>query len=497
VRSTFRGFLTLSPLTLATAGAALVQNKVLAIVVGPAGVGFYGLALTLATLFSTIGALGISAALMKRIAEIGGTDRESDTWATALLGIGTVVVVSLLLSALVILNYHFVADLFLNSNTISDSDKRFIVIASAVGILPAALVPTMGGFLRGLRSLREYVTVGIIGAIVLVASIVVGALVADARGAFIGFLVGEVINAAALFAFALHVARRRGLPFTIRLERRHLAAIEKVLLALGILAVVAGLGSNVGQAVARSQIANAFDLRAVGFFAAAWAISNRVPSLIYQTFTSYLMPEISALRQDWESIVRIQNDACRISLLAVTPVLTLAIAAGPWVVSILLSGSFHPMVNLLRLMFIGELISVIAWAGGSALYPSGRPVSSAFFEWSFWAIFVAGVFVAAGVGELNVVGGAYIVAEAALVAMIYVWERRHHDFRWSPRNLRLIALSLLVISASAVLAMLSGLPTVVVVVLVAALLAVWAVTAVHRSEWALLRNALRRRRERG
>ena len=496
MRSTFRGFLTLSPLTMTTAVAALVQNKVLAVVVGPSGVGFYGLALTLATLFSTIAALGISAALMKRIAEIGGTEHESDTWGTAVLGIGTVVVVSALLTALVILNYHLVADLFLKSDTISDSDRRFIVVASAVGILPAALVPTMGGFLRGLRSLREYVIAGVIGAIALVVAIVVGALVGDARGAFIGFLIGEVINAATLFVYALRVARGKGISFRIHLERRHLVTIEKALLVLGILALVAGLGSNVGQAVARAHLANAFNLQAVGFFAAAWAISNRVPNLIYQTFTSYLMPEISALRRNWEPIVKIQNDACRISLLAVTPVLSLAIAAGPWIVSILLSESFQPMVDLLRLMFIGELISVVAWAGGSALYPSGRPLSSAVFEWSFWAVFVAGVFVAAGADELNAVGGAYIVAEAVLVAMIYVWERRHHNFRWSAQNLRLIALSLVVISASAVLAMLTGLPTVVAVALVACLLAVWAFTAVHPSEWATLREALHRRRGR-
>src|SRR4051812_35850415 len=152
---------------MATAVAALVQNKVLAIVVGPAGVGFYGLALTLATLFSTIAALGISSALMKRIAELGGTEQESDTWSTAILGIGTVVVVSGVLTAVVILNHQFVADLFLKSDTISTSDQRFIVIASAIGILPAALVPTMGGFLRGLRSLREYVIAGVSGAMVL------------------------------------------------------------------------------------------------------------------------------------------------------------------------------------------------------------------------------------------------------------------------------------------------------------------------------------------
>jgi antigen flippase len=496
VRHTLRGFLTLSPLTLATAVAALVQAKVLAIVVGPEGTGFYGLALSLATLFSTIAAAGISSALMKRISEIGGTERQSDTWTTALLGIGTVIGVGALLTAFVIVNYDLVVDLFLKTDSISSSDKRFIVVASAVGVIPTALVPTIGGFLRGLRSLREYVIAGVIGATALVLGVVVGALVGDARGAFVGFLVGEILNAAAVLFYAIRVARRKGIRFEVRLERRHVAMIEKTLLVLGVLALAAALGTNVGATVVRAHLANAFDLQAVGFFAAAWAISNRVPNLIYQTFTAYLMPEISALRRDWDLIAKVQNDACRISLLAVTPVLALAIAAGPWIVSILLSSSFHPMVDLLRLMFVGELISVVVWAGGSAMYPSGRAVSNAVFEWSFWAMFVGGVFVAAGLGDLNAVGGAYIVAYAVMVVAIYAWERRHHGFRWSGRNLQLIALSLLVVSASAVLSMLTELPTLVVVALVAGLVSVWAFAAVHRSEWAALRLALDRRRKR-
>jgi O-antigen/teichoic acid export membrane protein len=492
VRKTLRGFLALSPLTLATAATALVQTKILAVFLGPDGTGFYGLALALLTLLSTIGGIGVSSALMKQIAEIGGTPRERDIWRTALFGIGTVVAVGGALTAVILLNSEFVVRLFLSGASISESDKHFIVDAAAAAVVPAALVPTIGGFLRGLRSLREYVVAGVIGAIAPMVAVVLGALWFDARGAFVGFVIGEVLVVTVLMFFAVRVARRQRIPFEVETPRRQFAAIEKALLMLGVFALATGLASSVGAAVGRAHIANAFDLRTVGFFAAAWAITNRVPSLIYQTFTSYLLPELSALRRDWTAIVKVQNDACRISLLAVTPLLAVGIAAGPWIVSILLSDRFLPMVDLLRFMLIGELLSVVAWAGSSAFFPSGRPVSSAAFEWCFWVSFVIGIFVAGSLHELNAIGGAYIASYVLVLVLIYGWEWRHHGFRWTRKNERLIALSLIAVSASAAISMLTELATAIVILLVLVILSVWALATIERSEWDALRRAIGR-----
>jgi enterobacterial common antigen flippase len=484
-------------MTVATAGAALVQAKVLAVLVGPSGTGFYGLALALLTLLSTVGALGVSSALMKKVAELGGTEGERDTWRTGLLGIGTVLAVSAVLTVLMLVNYNAVTDLYLHGSSVSASDQRFIVVAVAIGVVPASLVPTIGGFLRGLRSLREYVIAGVIGALAPMVAVIVGALVYDARGAFVGFLVGEVMAAAAVLYFAIRVAKRRGIPFEIRADRDKLFAIERGLLVLGGFALLIGLAGSFAPAVVRGHIANVFDLRAVGFFTAAWAITNRIPSLIYQTFTAYLLPELSALRRDWPAIVKVQNDTCRISLLVVTPVLALTIAAGPWIVSVLLSDSFHPMVDLLRLMLVGELLSVIAWSGGSAFYPSGRPAAAASVEWLYWVMFVAGVFIAGGLHDLNAVGAAYAISYVFLVAVIYAWERWHHDFRWSRPNQGLMGLSLAVVGGAAAISMLTGVSTWLDVVLVAAALVIWAGVAVDRSEWVALRDSVVSRANRG
>jgi antigen flippase len=493
VRNTLRGFMALSPLTAVTVVTALIQAKVLAVLLGPEGTGFYALVFTFAGTFATIAGLGISAALMKLIAEFGAADRDDDIWPTVILGFATVTVAGLAVLAVVLIAFGPLSSAFLNDASLSASDQRFVLIAAAASALPLAWVPTLSGVLRGLRSLREYVAAGLFGAIVPMIGLVVGAWQYDARGAFIGYIAGQVLGVVAGLVFVLKVARDRKISFRVRLPVGLLRGLEGRLVALGLIAVVAALANAVGQPIIRTQIAG-LDLRALGFFAAAWSLSNRVPVLIYQTMTAYVLPEISAMQRDWREIVRLQNDACRISLLIATPLLCGTAAAAPWIVPILFSHSFSPVVELLQLMLIGELLSVVVWASVSAFYPSGRGGLSIASEWWFWGLFTLGSVIAVSLGSLNAVGGAYIIAEAVLAASAYIWERRHHGFRWRNENARLIALSLATMTSIVLVAILTNLPTLVVLMLATVVLAAWAFVVVQPSEWIALRRLLARAR---
>jgi O-antigen/teichoic acid export membrane protein len=493
VRNTLRGFLAISPLTAVTVVTALLQNKVLAVALGPAGTGFYALILTFAGGFSTVAGLGISSALMKQISEFGTGDRRDEIWPITILGFATVTAAGFGLLVVVVIAYGPLASAFL-SDSLSASDQRFVLVAAAASAIPLAWVPTLSGVLRGLRSLREYVAAALFGAVVPMIGLVVGAWQFDVRGAFIGYILGQMVAVAVGLGYVVKVARDRGIPFRIRLPFHLLRGLERGLVALGLLALIAGLADAIGQPIVRSEIAGGLDLAALGFFAAAWSISNRLPTLIYQTMTAYVLPEISAMRRDWREIVRLQNDACRISLLIATPLLCAVAAAGPWIVPLLFSHSFSPMVELLQLMLIGELLSIVAWAGASALYASGRGGVNIAAEWWFWLVFTVGCVIAVSLGELNAIGGAYILAEGLLATSIYLWDRRHHDFRWQRKNTRLIALSLAALAAVDVLSILTNLPQLVVLILAAVVVAAWAIAVVESSEWIALRRLLARAR---
>jgi O-antigen/teichoic acid export membrane protein len=492
VRPTLRGFLALSPLTAVGVVTLLAQTKLLAVLIGPEGVGFFALAVSFIALVTAVAGLGLSTSLTKLVAEFGSGGRKDDIWGTTLVGVATVTVASVVLGALIVLNQGPIGRAFLGGSSVSTEDRSFIIGVTALGLIPIILNGYFSGLLKGLRNLRDYVVSGSLATAFPAAGALVGAAIHGERGAVAGSVLGQVPAVAILVYFAVRVTRREGLRVDLWAGRSRLVALERGLIALGLFALVAGLAGGFGQNLARTQIAAHFDLRAVGFFSAAWAISNRLPILVYQTLTSYIMPKISSLARDWTAIIKEQNDACRISLLVITPALCLAAAAGPWIVPIILSDRFLPMVTLLQLMFVGELLSVVLWAEECALYPSGRALTSTIAEWAFWVVFIAGVAVAVTLGHLTAIGFAYIAAQATLVVAVYMWEKRHHDFRWRPENARLIGLSLGAIVGTTLVSTLTNLPTVVVVALAMPLLASWALLSLTRSERGWLLRAVSR-----
>ena len=205
-------------------------------------------------------------------------------------------------------------------------------------------------------------------------------------GAVVGLVVGQVLAAGVLFAFvasaraarpARRATAREGVPGLASPSRPRLARASRRTRRNG----------RTGDTAV--VIARTLDLHALGLFAAAWAITNRLPALVYQTLNIYAMPRLSSLGNDWNAITREQNEALRLGLTLMAPILCLAIAASPWLVPILLSHAFLPAARILEIMFVGELLSVVFWTLSMGLFSTGRAAKFAAAEWGFWALLLA------------------------------------------------------------------------------------------------------------
>lgn len=480
MRATLRAFRTLSPLTLLTLVAALAQNKVLAVTLGPSGTGIYFLAAAFLTAISTLAGLGVSSALSKLVSERRDADREGEVLSAALTGLAAVTATSLLLGGAVLLAQDATAGAFLDDDALSAGDRDFILLVTAAGLTPVVWHATLVGVLRGLRSLRDYVIAGYVGVALPALAVMAGAAIGGWRWAYAGFVLAEVATSVAFALFALRMARRTGVPLRI-LPRGTRRPLGRQILRLGALALVAALAVSLGNALLRTQLAAGLGVAALGLFAGAWSISNRLPALIYQTLTSYVAPAVSAHARDWPKIVDEQNHACRLSLLAATPLLCVVAAAAPLLIPLLFSDEFSPMLDLLRLMLVGELIGIVVWSLNMSLYPTGRAGAALIMEYGFWGLFVTGGLLAAAAGELALVGAAYIAAQALTATGVFVAERRHHRFGWTGPNARLIAAS---VAAAAVLAALGlgDAPAAVVAAATPAALAVWALVSTTAGE---------------
>jgi O-antigen/teichoic acid export membrane protein len=489
MRDVLRSFILLSPLAFVNLTLTLVQGKVLAVVLGPDGTGLYFLAISFTGLIATLMGLGLSASLPKLVAEFR-ENRQTDIWLTVVVGIAMSSFLGLILVGVIVATDMTLARALLGGDALSSSTITFVLVTGLAGAFPWSWALALQGFLKGLRNLRRYVKAGSIAAAAFLACVLGGAIIGGARGAVVGTVVGQLTNSLVFAIAAIREARAQQVPITISGATIRMPALQKRLWYLGLGAVVALFASSFGQNVVRSYLAKNISLTALGFFAAAWALSNRIPSMIYQTFSAYTVPTISALAQDWRGVAREQNHALRLGMLLGTPIMCMTSVLLPWLIPVMLSSSFLPSSQLIRLMLIGELLSIVAWATCLALYPTGRATINALSEWIWWGVFIGTLIPLTKALGLEGIGCAYIGAYLTLSLAAFAWEWRHHRLLWTVGNLRLIATSLAAVLLVSGLGAFSDLPIAAQLLLTLATLSSWALLSVTMRERQEARTAL-------
>jgi O-antigen/teichoic acid export membrane protein len=490
MRQLVRSLLILSPLTAITLAASLVQGKALAVILGPEGNGRFFLAASFFSLATMLGAIGIHSALTKLVSEFRGSSQPELVWEAVLLALASVTATSLLLIGVAALWSDELGTLLLGGLE-PEADREFIVLISAIALVPAGWSLAMLGFLRGLGVVRAYSLTASVSAVLTVFAVVGGAWSGGFKGAFVGAVIGQSLGAIIMGFSAARQATAADIKFSLAV--RHAPVLQRRILAFGLLTLVAGLAGGIGHNLTRSFLAASIDFRAVGFFAAAWSITNRLPTLLYQTFSAHLMPTISSLNRDWQKISVEQNNALRLALIAGTPVLCITVVAAPLVVRLLLSSEFLPMSDLLRVMLFGELLSLVYWATGMALYPSGRPLANAICEWAWWVLFGFLLLGLTNASGLIGAGYAYVLSYGVLATALYGVEARVGRLRWSAENLRLLMISVTTLLTMTVVSTRVVDSPVLLSIMLSAVLVAWPSISLTSHERMVLRNAVLRR----
>jgi O-antigen/teichoic acid export membrane protein len=444
-----RGLLTLAPLTLLTICTALIQAKILAVLLGPKGLGFFFLAISFLNLMTTIAALGTTSSVTKLVAEYGGKDEERAIVPSIALALAIVTTVSAALMVLLLIDQELFRRLMLGGSTVDSNDRRFILVLTLLALFPTAWNVVAQASLRGLQSIRHYALAGSLGIVLLLLCVTIPAWLWGVRGALMGSVVGQFLSFGTFAFFSLHVLRTRGSLSPGPRPSSKPSHLVGRLLQLGVLALIAGLAAAVGQNAVRSYLAAHLSLSAVAFFGAAWSLSNKLPLLIYQTFSAYTIPRISSFGQDWEKIRTEQNHALRLAFLAAAPTIALVISGQNVVIRLLFSSKFLPMGDLMRTMLVGELVSILFWVMSLALYPTGRAGLNVIAEWTWWTLFLGGVVLLTARWGLESIGWAYLGAYTIMASLLYAWQRSRHDFHLTPENLRLLFLSIALVGTVA------------------------------------------------
>jgi PST family polysaccharide transporter len=416
--------------SVARVGIGLIRTKVLALILGPTGVGlaslysgFLNTAGTLATMgLGTVGTRQIAEAVTKQDSRAVAVARRAMFWGTLIMaGVATLAVWSL---------RSVLASLVLGSSSYASAIGW---LALGVGLLVAAA--SQSALLQGMYRIGDLARVTVWAA-ALNAVLGIACLWKWGEHGLIGY---ALVGTFATFAAGHFYVSRLPKPERHNIAWSEIAEQWSALLRLGVAYVGGGLSLTLTQLWIRIFLGRALGQAPLGEYQAAWTISTYYISFILTAMATDYYPRLTAVIQDPEGACRLVNEQCEVALLLSTPVFVAMTAVAPWAMHVLYSAQFAPATVLLRWQVLGDVLKVASWPLGFVLLAAGD--GKAFF-WSesvtnlLTAVLIVGLTPVLG---LRITGISYLATYVFYLPVVYRLARRRVNFRWSRPVSRLTA----------------------------------------------------------
>lgn len=341
----------------------LLRMKVVAILLGPAGVGLIGLLQNLMVVAAKVSSLGFGNAGTRQIAEaMGKADQAAIDGARRALFWGTfclAIVGAFLFWQL----RHILVDRVLK---IPEAPESIGLLCFGVGLSVAA--GSQEALLRGMRRISDMAML-----------IMLSSLFSTISGIGLLFLLGE--EAIVWFVITTPLATFiLGHWFVSKLPRIESAPTKpaelvgqwSALTRLGFAFMVSGLTMTLGQLAVRTLVQRELGADSLGHFQAAWAISITYIGFVLNSMGADYYPRLTAVIHDRVSANRLVNEQAQVAILLAAPVLLAMLALSPGVIRLLFTEEFYPAVAILRWQILGDVLKVASWPMGIMLLSASK-----------------------------------------------------------------------------------------------------------------------------
>ncbi len=401
---------------------SLVKMKFVAVLLGPAGVGFIGLYLALVQTASSISALGLNNVGTRQIAvahaEGGdlavGRTRRALFWGTMGLALSG--------AALLWLASGWIARVIL-----ADENRATDVAWLSLGVALTVAAGSQGALLTGLRRIGDLARInigaGVIGA-------VLGVFALWLWGSQ-GLIAMVLISPVCTFLLGHVYVARLGPPAGPTIHLPEMSREWRTMVALGFAFMISGLVTTLGQLLARVLVQRELGPETLGQFQAAWSIGIAYLGFVLSAMGTDFYPRLSAVIRDKDAATSLVNEQTEVVLLLCSPVILAMLGLGPWVIHLLYSAEFGAAVDILRWHLLGDILKVMSWPLGFAIVASGAGKTFVLTESVGMGVFVLGVLIGLPLIGVKATGVAFLACYVIYLPMVWWIGRRRIGFRWT------------------------------------------------------------------
>jgi len=421
----------------------IVRTKVIAILLGPAGVGIIGILQATIDLVRNATGFGINFSGVKDIAEASVSQNQLQIektitilrrWAmgTGFLGMFITIALCIPLS-----NYSFGN----GSYTLSIAIISLTLVLTSISASQIAL-------LQGLRKIGQMAKATIYGALLSTAI----TLPLYWWLGISGIVPGIILTALATLFISWIFARK------IKIKKPILTFSDTVkggwsMARLGFFMVISGFLATATMYVVRAFIVTKMTLNEVGYFQASWMIANVYINIVLNAMLADFFPRLSAINRDTKAANKLINEQLEMALLVGSPMIISLIACAGIAIQVLYSSKFAMAIPIMRWQIAGSFLVLISWPMGVLFLAKNKGTFSIIIN-VIWSItYILLIFFGWDYFGFNILGIAYIFASLLQLISVFIIIRSLNQFHFSRVNLRYI----IIFGLATIITMLSAL----------------------------------------
>jgi antigen flippase len=402
----------------------IVRTKAMALLLGPAGFGLFGLYGSIANLAQSIAGMGVNSSGVRQIAEAVASDNAER------IAVTTVVLrrVSVLLG---LLGAGFLVVFSKQVSTLSFGNSQH---AGAIALLSLVVFFQLvsngqSALIQGMRRILDLAKVGVLGAFFGTISSILLVYLFREQGVVLS-LVAVALMSLALSWWYSRTVRVQSVP----LSARQLWDESLPLLKLGI-AFMAGTFMTTGIAYAvRIILLRKVGFEATGFYQSAWTLGGLYVGFILQAMGADFFPRLTANASDNPACNRLVNEQARVGLLLAGPGLVATLTFAPIVITLFYTAKFGAAVPVLRWICLGTTLQVITWPMGFIIVAKAKQAIFFGTELAWALVSLAFAWICVSKFGLNGAGMAFFGSYVFYGFLLYPIVRRMSGFRWSMDN---------------------------------------------------------------
>jgi len=407
---------------------SLGRMKVLAVLVGPAGIGLLGIYNSLQSTAGSLAGLGLANSGVRELASNKGDE-------SALSRVRDVLLASHLIQGTIAMILVWSFRTTLSQWLMGDTTHATEVGLVGVAVLFAMIASSQTALLQGMRRIADLSRVTVIGALCGTLVGLIGVWLQGTAG-LIWFLLAQPVTAVFV---ALYFTRKLPRSATGRLSLRETWNTWRPMAALGVVFMVAGLASTVTLLVVRALIVRDLGLDAGGLFSATWGITMTYVGFLLTAMSADYYPRLAEVVHDHPQATRLINDQAQLGLALGGPPLLLLIGLAPWLMTLLYSSAFAEAAPILQWQTVGNVCKLASWPLSFALVAAARSRIYLFIELSWNSVFIALIWAGLSGMGLEIAGVAFLICYMIYFCLLNIIVTRLHDFRWEPLSLLLLA----------------------------------------------------------